>query len=102
MVKKKLGNSDKKVCNFCLKETESSFHKNDFWTLHPEKLILIYRTVPSAIWEIFSEFFSYFATYYYIAKYETRRKYLPILYEATRYSYFIVMPVEIKYSNFTY
>ena len=35
-----------------------------------------YRTVPSAIWEIFSEFLI-------TAKYEKRGKYLPILEEAT-------------------
>ena len=45
-----------------------------------------YRTVPSAIWEIFSEFLIFCKI---VAKYEKREKYLPILHEAACDNYFI-------------
>ena len=45
-------------------------------------VVVIYRTVPRAIWQIFSSFL--------IAKYEKLGKYLPILHEATCNDYFIV------------
>ena len=44
--------------------------------------------VPSAIWEIFSEFLIFVSLL--IAKYEKEGKYLPILQEATCNNYFIV------------
>ena len=52
-----------------------------------------YRTVPSAILEIFSKFLIFSNLSYILqitSKYEKRRKYLPILYEATCDNYFIV------------
>ena len=47
-----------------------------------------YHTVPSATWEIFSEFLIFCNLL--IVKYEKRGKYLPILHEATWDNYFIV------------
>ena len=46
-----------------------------------------YRTVPNAIWEIFSKFLIFVEI---IAKYQKRGKYLPIMHEATCDNYFIV------------
>ena len=57
---KKLCNSDKKVCNFCSKETESSFHEKDFWTLHPEKLSLIYVVAVERYQVQYGKYFSSF------------------------------------------
>ena len=48
----------------------------------------IYRTVPSGIWETFSEFLIF--CNYLIGKHEKRGKYLLILHEATSDNYFIV------------
>ena len=49
-----------------------------------------YRTVPSAMWEIFSEFLIFCTLFKITAKYEKLGKYLPILNEETCENYFIV------------
>ena len=49
-----------------------------------------YHMVPSAIWEIFSEFLIFCSLFKIIAKYEKLGKYLPILNEETCENYFIV------------
>ena len=53
-----------------------------------------YRTVPSAIWEIFSEFLIFCNV---TAKYEKRGKYLPILHEEKFDNYFIVKMLELSH-----
>ena len=65
---------------FSLKETLTLLRH---YTANQKMIRSCYRTVPSAIWEIFSEFLI-------TAKYEKRGKYLPILEEATCDNYFIV------------
>ena len=49
-----------------------------------------YRTLPSVIWEIFSEFLIFCNLFKITAKYEKLGKYLPILNEETCENYFIV------------
>ena len=49
-----------------------------------------YRTLPGAIWEIFSEFLIFCNLFKITAKYEKLGKYLPILNEETCENYFIV------------
>ena len=59
-----------------------------------------YRTVPIAIWEIFSEFLIFCNL---TAKYEKRGKYFPRLHEATCDNYFIVKCLSNKmYQELSY
>ena len=67
------------------------WNKKNYLLFGNQKVIRsCYRTVPSAISEIFSEFLIFCNLSEIIVKYEKRGKYLPILHEATCGNYFIV------------
>ena len=72
---------------FSLKETLTLLRH---YTANQKMIRSCYRTVPSAIWEIFSKFLILRNLFEITAKYEKRLKYLPILHEATCDNYFIV------------